>query len=217
MQKAVQLCPRTILLDKGRVADYGNTHDVIHRYLAEIYPKAVTAEIEPPHVDKGVAIARITVSDVRGVPSEHYDWHSPIAVAVEFSVTRRLPPLSLGVAIVNSLGVRVLFSWVAFQAALLPGIYRAQGEFRSEMLAPGRYHVDVTAEQYDFEIYHEVTQLVSFEIIDSSGEFGHNLAEYGLVFSRIPWQTQLLAPASSSATAFDSPAASERPGNAAME
>ncbi len=192
-----QLCPRTILLDHGRVVDYGNTHEVIYRYLAEVYPKVATADIEPPALDKGVAIARITVSDARGVPSEHHDWHSGIVVSVEFRVTRRLPPLSVGVAIVNSLGIRVLFSWIAFQATFLPGIYRAQGEIRGEMLTPGRYHLDVEAEQYDFESYHDVKQLVSFEIINSSAEFGHNLELYGLVFSRIPWQTQLVAPISS--------------------
>jgi lipopolysaccharide transport system ATP-binding protein len=186
------LCPKSILLEKGKVIGVGQTREIILKYLAEFSPKAAVTAIEPPAHDKGVAITRIGITDCSGKPTAELDWEFPFSISVEFRVTQRMPALSVGIALVNQLGIRVLFSWVAFQSPFGPGIYQAQGQFPGEVLTPGRYSIDVGAEEFAIENYHLLQQAASFEICQSSGANGYNLGEYAVLYSRIPWQVRLV-------------------------
>lgn len=193
MGSIAHLCPKTILLEKGRVQSFGKTHDVIREYLGQLSAQAPEALVEPPVVDKGMAISRIAINDHSGRPGAELDWRFPFSIKVKFRVTKRLPALSVGVTLLNQMGIRVMFSWITFQTPFDPGTYEAWGEFPGEVLAPGRYHVDVGAEHYGIEYYHTAQQVASFKVLDTSTEFGCDLDEYAATFSRIPWQIQSVA------------------------
>ena len=182
------LCGRSVLIEKGLLAGFGKTHDVIKQYFSEFSAKSHSASVEPPETDRGVAIRRVQIADCSGTPSSELDWKQPFAIRVDFRVTKRLPVLSIGVRLVNQLGVRAVFTWIVFQQFLAPGDYLAQGQFPGEMLTPGRYSIDVVSEDYDLESYHNAQQVVSFEVLKTSAEFGYNLEEYALLYSRVPWQ-----------------------------
>ena len=188
MGAVAQLCPRTILLDQGRVSAIGRTNEVIASYMACLSAGGPEVAIPPPEVDKGVVISQVGVVDSSGHPRGELDWRLPFDIEIEFRVTRRLPPLSLGVTLVNQMGIRLLFSWAVLQEAFEPGVYRVRGRFPREMLGPGRYHVNVAIEHYGVEYYHTAQEAVSFEIINTTGEFDGYLGEYGLLYARIPWQ-----------------------------
>src|SRR5205823_5853847 len=149
----------------GRLETIGKSKDMIERYLAGTKQQAASREIPPPLVDHGVAIARIEVNG-QASPSRFCEWSSPFRVSVEFTVTCELL-LSIGVTIVNSAGVGILFSWVVFQRTTPSGRYRAEGEFRGEVLVPGHYYVNVHTERYGVERYQQVSQAAPFEIVDT--------------------------------------------------
>jgi lipopolysaccharide transport system ATP-binding protein len=182
------LCPKSILLDKGHLVGFGKTREIIQQYLSEFSPKTAAATIEPPASDKGVTISRIGITDCSGNPTAEPDWQFPFSIAVEFRVTKRMPALSVGITLVNQLGIRLLFSWAIFQAPFDPGLYRARGTFPGEVLTPGRYSIDVCAEDYGIESYHTAQQAASFELCQNTGEFGYDIQEYALLYSRIPWE-----------------------------
>ena len=182
------LCPKSILLEKGKVIGVGKTRDIIQRYLAEFSPKTAAVSIEPPVEDKGVAISRITIRDCSGRPSSDLDWQFPFSIAVEFRVARRIPGLSVGVTLTNHLGIRVLFSWIAFQEAFDPGTYQAAGEFSGERFAPGRYSIEACAQDYGIELFHAVEQAVSFDISPNTVAHSYDFGDYALLYSQIPWK-----------------------------
>ena len=197
MGTIAQLCPKTILLEKGQLRAFGKTHDVINQYLSEFSAKSSNVPVEPPAEDKGVAICRVGISDPSGRPSAELDWRFPFSISVEFRLSKRFPALSVGVTLLNQLGIRVLFSWIAFQAPFDPGLYQAQRDFPGQTLNPGRYHIEVGAELYGIEFYHNAEQAAWFEILNTTGEFGSNLEEYALIFSGIPWKIQSIKQAAS--------------------
>ncbi len=190
-----RLCAKTLLLEKGRTIAFGPTAEVIDRYLSGLQTRPSSAELVPPLTDKGITLRSIAVYDGNGSTREQLLWRRPFVVAVEFSVTRRVPALSLSVTLTNHLGVRVMFSWIAFQQAFDLGLYRARGEFAGESLVPGRYFVEALAEHHEVEHYHHSGKAVSFQVVDTIGEFGSNLDEYGLTFERVGWQMEAAAPA----------------------
>jgi lipopolysaccharide transport system ATP-binding protein len=185
-----ELCPTSILLEKGKVIGVGKTREVIQKYLADFSPRAASVAIEPPREDKGAAISGIAVRDCSGKPSSVLDWHFPFSISVEFRVTRRIAGLSVGITLKNQLGVRVLFSWAAFQQAFEPGLYQAAGEFAGERFAPGRYSVEACAEDYGIELFHAVEQAASFDISPGTVGSAYDLGDYALFYSGVPWKIQ---------------------------
>lgn len=195
MGTIAQLCPKTMLLDKGRLCASGKTNDVIDTYLTRFSTQAPQAKVDPPAIDKGMAISLVAVTDRSGAPCGEIDWRFPFTIAVEFRVTKRLQALSVGVTLVNQLGIRLLFSWAVHQDAFSAGTYRAEREFPGEMLSPGRYHVDVGAEHYGVEYFHRAQQAASFQIVNTTGELDVDVGEYGLLYSRVPWSVRQTGPA----------------------
>ncbi|MGH9783737.1 MAG: ABC transporter ATP-binding protein [Terriglobia bacterium] len=183
-----ELCPQSILLEKGRVIGVGKTREIIQKYLADISPQAASVSIEPPVPDKGVALARITICDCAGRPAADLDWQFPFSISVEFRVTRRIPGLSVGITLKNQLGVRVLFSWATFQQAFDSGTYQAAGEFAGERFAPGRYSIEAYAQDYGIEMLHAVEQAASFEIAPSTVGYAYDFGDYALLYAGIPWK-----------------------------
>ena len=187
-----ELCPQSLLLEKGKLIGLGKSRELIPKYLAEFSPKTAAVSIEPPAEDKGVAISRILVSDCSGRTSSDLDWQHPFSISVEFRVTRRIPSLSVGITLKNQLGVRVLFSWAAFQEPFDPGVYQAAGEFSGERFAPGRYSVEACAQDYGIESFHTVEQAVSFDISPHTVAHRYDLGDYALLYSPMPWKIQRL-------------------------
>jgi len=200
MDAVGNLCAKSILLENGHLVGLGKTHEVVKRYLSEFSPKAAVVSIKPPALDKGVALSRVGITNCSGEPSTELNWQFPFSVSVDFTVTKRLPALSIGVTLVTQLGIRALFSWITFQSPFDPGTYRAEGQFAGETLTPGRYSIDLNAEDYGIESYHMAQQVDSFEIRKYTGEFGYDLEDFGLLYSRIPWQVCLVGETASGKT-----------------
>lgn len=212
MGTIAQLCPKTLLLDEGRIAAFGPTHGVIKTYLAHFSGQTPDVAVTLPAQDRGMAISRVTVTDTEGRPSGELDWRLPFSITVEFCVTRRLHSLSLGVTLINEIGIRLFFSWVAYQQSFCPGVYRATSEFPAEVLSPGRYHLDVQAEHYGVELYHAAEQVVSFAIVNTTSDFGGDAAEYGLLYSRLPWRVRAVAAVGAQDPGLDAAAEAQDPG-----
>lgn len=187
------LCSRTVLLERGRVIGVGRSHEVIRKYLTNFSVAEPETVVHPPHADLGAAIRRILLSDSTGTPTTTIDWRSSISVAVEFVVSKLQPALSIGVTLVNQLGVRTLHSWAVFQGRFEPGFYVVRGRFPAATLSPGRYHVQARAERYGVEPLHIPDEVGAFEVIKTSGEFGYDLEAYGLMYSDVQWTVEVPA------------------------
>jgi len=183
-------CPTTVLLEHGRVAYFGKSAEVIPHYLSSLRSREASVQLDPPVIDKGIAITKVAALDADGTPAGQFNWQSPISIVVEFVVTQSLPSISIWVGVKNGLGVRVLFSWIVFQERIPPGRYRVQGEWPSETLNPGRHTLDVVAELYDVERFHDAEDALSFQVFNPGCVFGHNLEDYAPVYSRIQWRLQ---------------------------
>lgn len=183
-----QLCRKAMLIDHGRLADFGPTRSVISRYLAEFTSHASHATIDPPAADRGVAITSVFVSDAAGTISGEIDWHSEFNIAIELRVTTVAPALSVGVVLVNESGVRVSFSWALREARLGGGTYRIFGSLPAHMLVPGRYFVEVAAYHHGAEVYHTASECASFEVLNTTGEFSDDDVNYAHTNLNADWR-----------------------------
>ena len=186
MGAIAELCQRGVLLDTGRIVVSGRTEDVIKTYLSGLSDKAGVVNLEEPDINKGIKLKRVAILDHETMrPSPEIDFHFPFLVSVDFEVLKPVPQLSLLFRLVNQYGTNVLFSWLEYQRPYQPGFYRAWCEIPGELLAPGRYYVDVGAEHYRVESYHYALKSLAFDVINSDPTFDCSLPGWGVIFPKL--------------------------------
>ena len=57
-----ELCPKSILIEKGELVAFGGTREMIGRYLAEFSPIAAVSAVEPPPTDQAMAASLFTLT-----------------------------------------------------------------------------------------------------------------------------------------------------------
>jgi homopolymeric O-antigen transport system ATP-binding protein len=191
-----ELCQRTILLDRGEVISDGPTPAVIKEYLQRTASAHLgEAVIEPPKVNKGVAITRAAILNSEGLPAADVDYSEDFLIVIEFRVERFVPQLSIGITTTNDNGIRTASSWAVFQEAYSPGLYTARGKFPGRLLAPGRYELGVGAEHYKVEEYHYATGCATFEVVNNTSQFDGSLPGWGVTLPQLRWAVEARGPA----------------------
>ena len=137
------LCPRALVLEKGRLMFDGPTEDAVHEYLGHAQGDAGTAVVEGESLRLHIAkertysdepffeCTRIAALDDEGLPCTAFGSDEEIAIAVDFRVFRRIPALRVLVTLTDDNQVPVLRTETIDDAAsdgpmsLEPGMYRS--------------------------------------------------------------------------------------------
>ncbi|MDP9022195.1 MAG: ABC transporter ATP-binding protein [Actinomycetota bacterium] len=124
----VQLCPRAIWLEEGRIAADGAATDVVDAYLASEIRRSQSGQLVQD--DHGrVTLCSVTVTDPGGGPVTVARRDRPLTIDVRFDVKERLPGLDLSIQLTNQRGVEVVneaWSDAVANRPAMPGRYRAR-------------------------------------------------------------------------------------------
>lgn len=173
MPAVTRLCPRTILLERGRVLKDGPSHEVVTAYLHSGLGTA--AEREWPAGDgPGDAVARLVAVRVRaaGTVSAAIDIRKPVEVEVEFEA------LVSGRVLVPNLTFYTDEGIVAFGSAEVdspwygrprpPGRHLGRAFVPGNFLAEGTYIVSAAVSTMDPVVVHaHEREAVAFQVLDS--------------------------------------------------
>src|SRR5688572_13004033 len=83
-----RLCPRALLLERGRLVADGRSHDVVRQYLrSDVGTRAMRVwnEASSPS-NRFVRLRSISVQDPTGTPAEHIDIRLPAVISLEWDV-----------------------------------------------------------------------------------------------------------------------------------
>lgn len=192
-----QLCPNSILMDRGTVVNRGETGSIIEQYmsLGSGAERALTwAEGDAPS-GGGVTLANVSILNAKGNKEGALSSADDIFVEIEFDLEQEMSNLRIGLSLFNSEGAVLLVS-SDFASAGRSGT-RAAGRHRSSVCLPGKLLING---RYTIEIHAEIprtSELISgvtcnFEI----DEMGHNnwgpmlqVRTPGLIHLDLDWQT----------------------------
>jgi lipopolysaccharide transport system ATP-binding protein len=173
-----RLCDRAILLDKGRVAIDGPTHEVVRRYLESGPGKTSSREWTDPAHAPGDDVARlksVRVIPADGGPTEEIDIRRPIDIEVEYwtKAPGDLRP-SVNLHFYNDEGVCLFINndwndrdwWSATRRA---GVVRAVCHIPGNFLAEGTVVVSAVVSTYNPTVVHAIErEAVAFVVVDRS-------------------------------------------------
>jgi len=174
MPAVTRLCPRTVLLDKGRVLQDGPSHDVVSAYLSSgLGTTAARAWPEPAERPGNEIVRLVSVRVMQdGKNREAVDIRRPVAIEVEFEV------LAGGHVLVPNLHFTTDEGVDAFVAAEIDspwhrkprpaGRHTAVAWIPGNFLAEGTYLVGVAISTLDpVRVHLHERDAVALQVIDS--------------------------------------------------
>ena len=202
MRAITRLCPRTILLDSGRLIADDVSHKVVSSYLNS--GMGTTAAREWPDMakapgDEVVCLCAVRVRTQEGEISDAFDIRRPIGIEMEYEVLKPGHILLPYYSVYNESGVRVMTA--VDQAPSWRGRSRPSGRYIStawipgNLLAEGTLFVGSAMRTPDPKINHfNENDSVAFQVIDSldgdsaRGDFSGRMS--GAIRPLLKWDTQ---------------------------
>jgi lipopolysaccharide transport system ATP-binding protein len=174
MTAVSSLCPRSVLLDDGKVAMSGATPEVIKAYLDHpALDGRPLYEIDPEEVDGQAVIAKVTVVNNNGIMQGAYELTEDFHIEIEYELREALSGLSVGLQIMMDDGYTTVISLSdpELDASRLEtrdaGYYRARLRIPACLLNTGTYYIRVGISSR-FSIY-SVVEAVRLNIEDNVG------------------------------------------------
>jgi lipopolysaccharide transport system ATP-binding protein len=214
------LCPRALVLEKGRLVFDGDTDDAVHRYLGhvgDVGDAVVEADELRLHVVKERLYSdepffdctRVSVLDEDGIPCSTFRSDEPITIAVEYRVHRPVPALRVLVTLTDENQVPVLRTETIDDASGAGLLRLEPGAYQSMVTLP-RYLFGDTELDLNVSLIAEVNQVVDYAgLVGIEIRFaghGANMRGNAVLRPQLDWQTAAAEGRSSSERATSSSA-----------
>ncbi|WP_205389094.1 ABC transporter ATP-binding protein [Sulfitobacter sp. JL08] len=147
-----QLCPRSILMDKGTVVNIGETNAIIEQYMTmgSEADRSVTWPQDKAPSGDGIRLNGIFVKNSKGRTEGALPSDEDIFIEIKYTLTKEVRDLRVGVSLYNAEGTLIFVS--SDYTAGGSGSARAPGQYLSRMRLPGslliegRYVAEINAE-----------------------------------------------------------------------
>ncbi|MHC4198716.1 MAG: ABC transporter ATP-binding protein [Planctomycetota bacterium] len=192
------LCGRAILLEGGKIARLGPAHEIITRYLSEeTETGGIGTEVwqNPAPWDPKVEVMLRGVSlagNGQDGPRSSFTVDEPIAVAVDYAVSRPLTGLRIILQLHTSHGVVAFTSYedssVVEGLRVGPGDYRAECELPPDLLNIDRYSVLVGIDQPGVKALVPLVSTVKLQVVETSSHSRYPRRLPGAVRPSLTWR-----------------------------
>jgi lipopolysaccharide transport system ATP-binding protein len=175
MPAVTRLCPRTVLLDDGRVLSDGPSHEVVNAYLNSGLGTTAAREWPEPGSAPGNEVARlraVRVRDEEGHVCDAADIRRPVRLEMEFEVLEEGHVLVPNYHFVNEEGVLVFIAaeqGTRWQREPRPrGLHLSTAWVPGNLLAEGTLIVSAAVSTLDpTRVHFFERDAVAFQVVDS--------------------------------------------------
>jgi len=193
-----RLCPKTMLLDQGRVVTIGRTSEVIQAYIARGIEQRCEFSKEPsPKSPLSLVAARVLGED--GRCREEISYQESITIEIDTFQSEPLEGTSVAIGIGSADRTPVMvsadFDRRPERLALRPaGYYRSRVVIPGEWLNPGRFLVMVYLSNVDRGTLYEKTEALSFTVNDTGSPSSYIglIQRKGVLQPYLEWRVEAL-------------------------
>jgi len=167
------LCKKTILLENGKIVDFGRTSSVINRYLTNPTNNTGIVHLTDKKIKKYVieesrfAFSTIEVINSKGNRTKEINLFESFSILITGNATQQLQDFSIGFSITSTLGVTLFNSYSS--DVNMPNKYKKGRvqfliEFNKNYIAPGMYIIDLVANGSGVNTW--IPEAISLHIVD---------------------------------------------------
>ncbi len=193
------LCTRVAHLHQGRIVNFGETNDVVAKYLHSDVNEGAEKVLSVPQSEKArsreFAFLKVGLKDHQNSFSSEMDVRFPFSVFLEYAVTTPLHNVELSVRFFGYDGRPVFTSHQSDNSPEVlvqreTGTYAATITVPGNLLVPGDYYLSIEAHIPSVNILEKYDHIVKFHV----NETGSKLARYqpyqymqGTIIVEFPW------------------------------
>lgn len=191
-----RLCPRSILLNQGRVIADGKTDEVIQTYVAQGLVQR-PEYLQPSNPAKPVNLRRACLMNSEGVPTSEFRFDQAIKMKVEYEVNQPVTGCSVWVGVWTAENIPVFGTAdtdatdVELRQIRRPGYYETDVTLPERWLNVGQYYVVVGISRQAARVLFDRIEVSSFRILDI-GVIEHGRP--GFLQPLLPWTTNAIGP-----------------------
>ena len=188
------LCPRSILLQGGKVTADGRTHDVLSSYLRAGAEGPSGLRHWTPETAPTGGSAKLHAIQALSLDEAHphlIDVHTPFQIAFDYEWMGGSQPLRFDIRVLNQSGV-VVFDVASPQStwAQTPGRHRISCLIPGDMLNADEYRLNLILRQGDEEVL-DLPDVMLFELLDSDVDrYGWYGEWEGVLRPRFEWRAE---------------------------
>lgn len=136
MDSLRKFCPVTVLLDKGRIIEKGDTEKIIARYVAEHLQTNDTVQWENgiESYNKDVVLQRAYLHDANGNTRSRYDTTEAVGITMEYEVKKDDVQFTHGINVYNQENANVFNS---HDVSAKENMTKQKGKYRATAWIPG--------------------------------------------------------------------------------
>jgi lipopolysaccharide transport system ATP-binding protein len=193
------LCTRVAHLHQGRVVNFGETNEVVAKYLHSDVNEGAEKLLAGPQTDrhpqKEFTFVKVGMKDHRDNISSELDVRFPFSVFLEYDVSAPLHNVELSVRFFGYDGRPVFTSHQSDNRPEVlvqrePGTYAATVTVPGNLLVPGDYYISIEAHTPSVNILEKYDHIIKFHV----NETGSKLSRYqpyqymqGTIIVEFPW------------------------------
>lgn len=184
------LCSKSIILNKGQVEFDGKVDEAL-----KIYHNMQTVSSNEKYVveksDKDIYINEISVHNAQHENVQVFSHDEPIYIQLKFTANTILEDLFLSIAILDRNDKKIFTTEQSFNNML--SVNKINGEatvkIPQHFLLPGDYKMNVAIHIPNLQLFDNVDNVCSFNIVDNGSEFSKYIGvDIGSVFSKCEWK-----------------------------
>lgn len=191
MGTIAQLCNKAMLLSKGSVEVYGNTHQVVQQYInqQDNFGNNSYELVGPPKGNKSNYFTRVFTSKVDGESSSDFSFEENIVLNFEFTVNDFSDNLLVGIGLLDKFQTRVTTFLQNVSFFRKEGNkYQGSLTVPSSIIAPNVYSFLCVLWVKNGTIYDNVDGICPVRIHDNGTEFAvYEGLDYGSILVKSQW------------------------------
>ena len=183
-------CKRTLILDKGKLVNFGPTEEMVRQYLKmlEVYVNQQALDDDPSLPFQVISVKAV---DTDGAVRSEFAFSEPISFIIDVKIREQIPTGQIVVVFYNQYKHKV-FSEVKDVGQFSPGVHKFKLQLPVKMLAPGTFSVGVESVAHLYGNFQIVDHAFQFTVIDDGTKFAlSNLGSsggYGDVILPCTWE-----------------------------
>jgi len=193
-----RLCPKSILLDKGRAQKYGPTSEVVEYYsnqhaasgMGFVYTPSPKDNLEPDSAE----FLGASVGGQSGQPAGVFGTMDEIYVTMEYEIKKQLSGFLMEYQLFNEDNQAVFASTdhdsdPSTSGNKPVGRYVGRGKIPKKFLRPGRYYLSAAGWNPDGGSYILARNILNFEVFANGGPANLEKGRLGVIFPELEWNT----------------------------
>lgn len=189
-----QLCPETMLLDKGRLVMKGETSAVVEHYISHGCAALSSYTAEDSKTRLEMFVSRIVVANDKAAEQDAFGHNEQVKISVECVANKMVRGAELRIVLRTARGTAV-FTADADLSSLPDNtkVFSAQFAIPAGYLRPNGYAASFAFFVPHRHIIETVDDAVFFSIYDAGTKYAHSGGtDYGVVFSPAEWKVNVI-------------------------